>query len=241
MSIPKNLRALPIAITLLLTTPLLAQDAASVLTRYLQVTGGPDLYKHYNAIHVFYTATLKDKSTLNVDFFHTRDGKTLTETDTGNATLDSGISDNIAWKYSEAKGAQILSGKEAARMLAESKGFDEDDWHLRYPTIALLTNQTINGVPCRHLKLTRTDGSTLERFYEIKSGLLVREVSTQFDDAGIAAPSPCTSNPHCRTWKFRSTTSPCPTNPKPPSPNSRMTSSAPSSPHAPNPAAFPTR
>ena len=87
-------------------------------------------------------------------------------------------------------GTEVIGGAEsAARMLAEAKGFDEDDWHLRYPTIALLPNQTINGVPCRHLKLTRTDGSTLERFYEIKSGLLVREVSTEFDDAGIEQPT----------------------------------------------------
>jgi hypothetical protein len=168
---------------------LFAQDAAAVLNRYVQVTGGSDLYQRYNSLHLFYTVTRADKSSVNVDYFHTRDGRMLTETDTGSATLDMGVSDGVVWKYSEGKGAQILNGAQAARVLAESKGFDEDDWHLRYPTVALLTNQTINGMACRHLKLTRTDGSTVERFYDIKSGLLVREVSNEFDDNGVEQPT----------------------------------------------------
>jgi hypothetical protein len=166
-----------------------AQDAASVLTRYVQVTGGSELYKRYNSVHLFYTVTRADKTTENVDYFHTRDGRTLRETDTGNETLDAGVSEGVAWRYSEKNGANILSGKEAARFLAESKGFDEDDWRIRYPSVTLLPNQTIKGLPCRHLKLTRTDGSTLERFYEIKSGLMVREVSTEFDDSGVEQPT----------------------------------------------------
>jgi len=126
-----------------------AQDAAAVLARYVQVTGGADLYKRYNSMHLFYTVTHSDKSTENVDYFHDRDGRTLIETDTGTATMDTGVNDGVVWQYSEGKPAQILSGVRAARLLAQSKGFDEDDWHLRYPAAALLPNQTINGVLCR--------------------------------------------------------------------------------------------
>jgi len=111
-----------------------------------------------------------------VDYFHTRDGSTLIETDTGTLTLDTGVSEGIAWKYSQAAGAKILSGAQAARLLAEQKGFDEDDWKLRYPTAVKLGD---------HLLLTRADGSTLERFYDAKSGLLVRQVSKEFNEAGV--------------------------------------------------------
>jgi hypothetical protein len=110
-----------------------------------------------------------------VDYFHTRDGSTLIETDTGTATRDTGVSEGIAWKYSQTAGVKILSGAQAARLLAEQKGFDEDDWKLRYPTAVRLGD---------HLLLTRTDGSTVERFYDAKSGLLVRQVSKEFDEAG---------------------------------------------------------
>ncbi len=161
-----------------------AQDAASVLNRYVQVTGGSDLYRKFNSQHLFYTVTHADKSSENVDYFHARDGKTLTETDTGTVTHDAGVTEGIAWKFTEGKGAQILSGRQSARAIAETKGFDADDWHVQFPSVNLLANQTINGVPCRHLKLTRTDGSSVERFYDVKSGLLVREVSSEFDDAG---------------------------------------------------------
>jgi hypothetical protein len=167
---------------------LCAQDAEAVLNRYVRVTGGADLYKRYNALHLFYTVTHADKSTENVDYFHTRDGRTLIETDMGNATRDEGVSEGIAWKYSEAKGAHLLSGKEAERLIAESRGFDEDDWQTRYRSVGMLDNQLVNGAPCRHLKLVRTDGSTLERFYEVQSGLLVREIATEFDAAGVERP-----------------------------------------------------
>jgi hypothetical protein len=139
-------------------------------------------------VHLFYTITHSDKSTESVDYFHTREGKTLVETDTGSATRDQGVSEGIAWKYSESKGARLLSGKEAARLIAESKGFDEDDWHVRYPTIKLLGNQIINGASCRHLMLTRIDGSSVERFYEVKTGLLVRQIASEFDEAGNEQP-----------------------------------------------------
>jgi hypothetical protein len=95
-----------------------AQDAASVLNRYIQVTGGADLYKRYNSLHLFYAVTHPDKTSENVDYFHTRDGKTLIETDTGSGTRDAGLSEGVVWKYSDSKGAQILSGKQAARLRA---------------------------------------------------------------------------------------------------------------------------
>ena len=53
----------------------------------------------------------------------------MTETDTGSATRDLGVSEGVAWTYADGK-AQILSGKQAARLVAEAKGFDEDEWHL---------------------------------------------------------------------------------------------------------------
>lgn len=176
------------ALFLLAVAQLSAQDAASVLNRYVQVTGGTDLYKRFNSLHLFYTVTHADKTSDNVDYFHNRDGKTYSETDDGTALHDAGVTEGIAWKFSEARGAQILTGKQAARAIAETKGFDADDWHVRFPSATLLANQTVNGLPCRHVKLTRTDGSTVERFYDLKTGLLLREVSTEFDDAGTEQP-----------------------------------------------------
>ena len=165
-----------------------AQDGAAVMNRYVQVTGGAELYQRYHSMHLFYTVTHANKSSENVDYFHGRDGQTVFETDTGSATEDKGVSEGVAWKYSQTKGAQILTGKAAARLLAEQKGFDEDEWRLRFPTVSMLANQTINGVACKHVKLTRTDGSTLERFYDVGRGLMVREVSGEIDDAGVELP-----------------------------------------------------
>jgi len=161
-----------------------AQDAVSVLNRYVQVTGGADVYRKYKEVHVYSTVTKPDKMTENLAFVHSRNGKTLIERDFGSGTADSGVTEGVAWKFTEGKPAQILTGKLAARLIAEAKGFDEDDWVVRYPKVRLLANESIHGVPCRHVSLTRTDGSMLDRFYEVKSGLLVRETGSGFDDSG---------------------------------------------------------
>ncbi len=176
------------AVLFCIALPACCQDAEAVLNRYVQVTGGAALYKRYNAYHFFYTMTGADKASRNVDLFHARDGRTFIETDDGKQTIDSGISDGVAWKYSQSGGAKILSGASSARMIAEWKGFDEDDWQARFPKVSSLTNQPVNGAPCRHLKLTRADGSTVERWYEIKSGLLVKEVGNAIDDSGMEHP-----------------------------------------------------
>ena len=98
------------------------------------------------------------------------------------------MSNGIVWEYSEKKSAKILDGKAAKRQIAEWRGLDPDDWGLRYPTAKAAGVQTINGKNCYHVKLTRTDESVVDQFYEVESGLLVRETSTDFNEFGAEEP-----------------------------------------------------
>ena len=163
-------------------------SAAAILDRYVQATGGLDLYRRYAFVSIYSTVTRADQSTFNTTVFHSRDGRVQTEIDAGPESRESGVSSGIVWEFSETKGTRILSGKVAERRLAEARGFDEDDWRERFPTVKYLGSQVVNGKSCYHLKLARADGSVAERFYDKRSSLLVREISTEFNDTGVEQP-----------------------------------------------------
>ncbi len=162
--------------------------AEAVLDRYVQVTGGLSLYRRYGSFRMYSTVTREDRTTFNTAVYHSRDGGTRTEIDAGADSGESGVSNGIVWEYSEKNGVKILSGKVAERRIAEARGLDADDWRIRFPSVKMAGVQTINGKTCYHLRLTRTDGSVVERFYDASSGLLVREISKDFDEAGTEEP-----------------------------------------------------
>lgn len=163
-------------------------DAAAILDRYVQVTGGADAYRRYNFVAMYSTVTPDGGEPFYVTEFRSRDGKTQTEIDAGAASRTKGISNGVVWTFSKDKGATIVTGKPAERALANARGLGEDDWRDRFPTVKMAGSQLVNGKQCYHLKLTRLDGSLIERFYDVRTGLLVRELSTDFDESGKEQP-----------------------------------------------------
>lgn len=165
-----------------------ALSAEAVLDRYVQVTGGTEVYRRYGSFAKYSTVTRADGTTFNTAVYHSRNGATQTEIDAGADSGERGIANGIVWEYSKKNGAKVLDGKAAARKLAEARGLDADDWRVRFPEVKSAGTQTINGKSCYHLKLTQTDGSVVDRFYDVHSGLLVREVAAEFDENGAEQP-----------------------------------------------------
>lgn len=167
------------------TKPAKLPSAATILDRYVQVTGGQEHYRGFSFVTIDSSVIQADGTTIYTTIFHSRDGATKTEFDAGEASHESGVSDGIVWEFSKPKGARILNGKVAAREIAKSRGLGDDDWRERFPSAKTAGEEVIYGRVCYRVELTRTDGSAVERFYEEQSGLLMREVSTEFDEAGV--------------------------------------------------------
>lgn len=162
--------------------------AATVLDRYVEVTGGASTYCKFSVEIIDMSVTAENGQSAGVTIFRARDGRMQTVVDAGPASEQTGVTDGISWKFSEGTGARLLTGKPAARQIALSRGFEEDTWREQFPQTVIVGEETINGKKCYHLTLTRTDGGVVQRFYNAQSGLLVREVSTEFNDAGEEQP-----------------------------------------------------
>jgi hypothetical protein len=164
------------------------KTAEAVLDRYVQVTGGAEMYRRFGVYAMYCTITRSDGTTFNISVFHSRQGATLTEVDDRDNSQQSGVGNGIAWEYSKKTGARILDGKIADRRIADARGLDVDDWRVRFPAVKLAGVETVNGKLCYRVHLTQTDGSTVERFYDTRTGLLAREVSNAVDETGAEYP-----------------------------------------------------
>ena len=167
--------------------PAVLPEASTILDRYVEVTGGRAVYGGY-AFVTIHESVMRGGKTSYVTIYRSRDGRTRTETEAGDSTRESGVADSVAWEFSEAQGARILEGRRSERALANARGLGEDDWRARFRAAKTTGVEQVKGKACYRIQLTRTDESTLERFYDRQSGLLVREISTELDETGAEQP-----------------------------------------------------
>ena len=163
-------------------------EPAAVLDRYVEVTGGASTYRKFSVEIIDTTVTAEGGQSAEVTVFRARDGRMRTVVEAGAASEQSGVANGVPWKFSEKSGARLLTGKAGERQVVLSRGFEDDTWREQFPKAVVEGEGTVNGKRCYHLNLTRTDGGVVQRFYDAQSGLLVREISTEFDDSGVEQP-----------------------------------------------------
>jgi hypothetical protein len=87
--------------------------------------------------------------------------------------------------FKRERGARIVTARRAARELALARGFTPETWREEFRQAATDGKELINGKKCYRVRLTRADDSKLTRFFDEQSGLLAREISSEFDEAGV--------------------------------------------------------
>jgi len=123
-------------------------EAATVLDRYVEATGGANAYRKFSVEIVDMTVTAGNGQSAGVTIFRARDGRMRTVVDAGPASEQTGVTDGIPWKFSEEAGARLLTGKPAARQIALSRGFEEDTWREQFPQAVMAGEEIINGRKC---------------------------------------------------------------------------------------------
>ena len=150
--------------------------AASILDRYVQVTGGKQAYtsRKTEIAHgtVEYTA-------LGVKGSITR---YAAEPDKYYATLDieglgkveMGVNGQIAWENTAILGPRLKSGAEAAEAIREGNLNATVNWRKLYPKVETTGIETIDGEECYKVVMTPAEGQPMTGYYQKKSGLQVR-------------------------------------------------------------------
>lgn len=163
--------------------------AQEVLDRYIEATGGKAAYESITSRHVeadFVMADLGIKGKFVGDF--RKDGKAITRTELPNVdTFYLGVNDGIVWRNDQTSGPRVLEGTMASAMLEALKLTPEISLDaFKSAKVSDLTE--IDGVSVYKLELEYKDFDAVEtRYYDAKSGLLLRSSSTLPTEQGNIA------------------------------------------------------
>lgn len=162
-------------------------QAADILDRYVEVTGGRAAYeKHQTEILTgtieFAAQGLKGKITRyaappNLEY-------SVMEIE-GIGTLESGISSNgIAWEKSVLLGPRVKTGAEKDQAIREAWFNAPIDWRKLYVQASTVGTKMVNDEDCYEVVLTPATGQPEHQFYSRRSGLLMRTTAIAASQMG---------------------------------------------------------
>lgn len=150
--------------------------AATILDRFVEVTGGKAAYEK---VH-------NEKSTGTFEFL----GKGIKGTITayraepnksvaiveleGVGTMQEGTDGSTAWESSSLQGPRVKQGDERALSLREATLRAPIYWRTLYKQVETAGTETIDGQACYKVVLTPAEGKPETQYFDKKSGLMVK-------------------------------------------------------------------
>ena len=161
-------------------------SAASVLDRYVQVTGGKQAYEkrkseiahgtlEYTAMGIKGSITRyaaepdKYYASLDID---------------GLGKVEMGVSGQIAWENSALLGPRVKTGVERAEAIREGNMNSTLDWRKLYPKVETAGIETIDGEECYKVVMTPAEGQPMIGYFQKKSGLQVKMTTVSSTQMG---------------------------------------------------------
>jgi len=148
----------------------------TIIDRYIEVTGGRAAYENRKSEVSTGTVELAAqgvKGTL-VQYAAAPDNSYTAMEFDGVGKFEQGSADGVAWEKSTLLGPRVKSGAEKSQALREAVFNLELNWKKFYDKAETAGVETIDGEECYKVVLTPADGKAETRYYQKKSGLLVK-------------------------------------------------------------------
>ena len=169
---------------LLLTSPIMAQtdlpSAEEIMKKYVEATGGADAYKSIKSLKaeaVVGIAQVGVEGEMNMTM--KAPDKLAVVVDMGGIGKQmQGTNGKFTWSSDAMMGPRLLKGKEADQL----KDPLEFDKYLNpgkyYESVKVAGKEDVNGDPAYKVELVKKSGQKQTEFYDVKSGLLVKQLMT---------------------------------------------------------------
>jgi len=160
--------------------------AATILDRYVQVTGGKAAYERHTTEILtgtieFPAQGLKGKLTR---YAMAPDNEySVVELD-ALGKIESGVHSGVPWEKSVILGPRIKAGEEKEQSLREARFNGPTEWRKIYPKVETIGVATIDGDECYEVVLSPAKGSPEHQFFSRKTGLLTRTTMTAASQLG---------------------------------------------------------
>lgn len=152
-----------------------AADAAAILDRHLEVSGGPDAHKAIKNRHMKARLTIPAhgiEGTLDVYIAKPNKMYTLLEASMI-GKVESGSNGDVVWEVSGMTGPVIKEGKERTDMLRRGRLELASDWRDNYQKVETDGTEDIDGKICDWVVLTPQEGSSDKQCFDKETGLMV--------------------------------------------------------------------
>ena len=163
------------------TDPGALPDAASILDRYVEVTGGKAAYERiHNRVargtHVFRDVGLKGTQTT----YFAAPNKRYSELEVEElGKVWQGTDGDVVWYLSDGTGAMVEEGEARAAGLREAAFDMPVHWRKYYDKAETVAVETLDGKRCVKVLLTPAEGEPETRYYDVSSGLLIKVGKTR--------------------------------------------------------------
>jgi hypothetical protein len=150
-------------------------SAESILDRYVDVTGGADVYEALVSSVARGTMEIQAAGIVGQIEIHTKPGLQHTKLELpAVGVIESGVKDGIAWENSVITGPRILEGTEAEITLLGATPNAPLHWRDLYQAVETEGIEDVRGEPAYRVAQTVNDEFTATAFYSVESGLLVK-------------------------------------------------------------------
>ena len=152
----------------------------AILDKYIEATGGRAAYEKLHSEIVDGTFEMAGKGiTAKMTIYRKPPNQSLMVIDIpGIGKLQEGVSGDVVWSNSAVQGPRIKEGEERALALVGAAFNADLRWREFYKSVETMGVEDVDGQPCYKVLLTMKDGPETTRFYDKKTGLLVKASMT---------------------------------------------------------------
>lgn len=167
-------------------------EAADILDRFVEETGGVDAYDEIqnrvaNGTLTFAAAGIEGTATM---YAAAPNRILMVMTMAGVGEIREGYDGTTAWDVNAMTGARIKSGAEAEQVARRSRFNPERHWRDVWKTVETVGEADVDSVACYEVRLTPETGPAETQFYSKETGYLVRSsttMTTQMGDVPVEA------------------------------------------------------
>jgi hypothetical protein len=158
--------------------------AATVLDRYVRVTGGANLWhaQKSETDDIEGRALDDDRIVLRATITTTRSGDSVSAVHVPQEATE-GVFKGTAWAVSRFSGVRIKHGAERDEAIRDSRMLEEGDWRSIYPHAQFAGIENLNGQLRYKIQLS----SQTAEWFDADGGLLVRRETSELSPAGPVA------------------------------------------------------
>jgi zinc protease len=158
----------------------------TIVDKYIEATGGKAAYEKVKSDISTGSMTLGAMNLKGsmVAFSQAPDKRIVEVTFEGIGKMTEGATGDLAWSMSAMQGPRVKEGDEKAESLRQSRYNSDVNWRDVYKSAETTGSETVDDKDCYKVLMTSKDGKPSTRWYDKKTGLLVKMSMTSKSPMG---------------------------------------------------------